>query len=150
MPRHECSQALWLESHISLCSPLSPVRRLSRILADLQHEIPRAALPPLRSEEETKEDAQQLTAAFEGIPVMTFWERDCDVDVVLRLDPTQRQSFQNVADMDGLLVIDLFVSGFPESGHRWTSMNEAAILLIPHINQFQSDGPDYSFDTDVD
>lgn len=81
---------------------------------------------------------------------MTFWERDCDVDVVLRLDPTQRQSFQNAADMDGLLVIDLFVSGFPESGHRWTSMNEAAILLIPHINQFQSDGPDYSFDTDVD
>jgi outer membrane protein TolC len=42
--------------------------------------------------------AQQLAAGFEGAPVTTFWEGDRDVKVVLRLDPTQRQSFQNLAD----------------------------------------------------
>jgi outer membrane protein TolC len=42
--------------------------------------------------------AQQLAAGFEGAPVTTFWEGDRDVKVVLRLDPTARQSFQNVAD----------------------------------------------------
>jgi multidrug efflux pump subunit AcrB/outer membrane protein TolC len=42
--------------------------------------------------------AQQLAAGFEGAPVTTFWEGDRGVDVVLRLDPDQRQSFQNVAD----------------------------------------------------
>jgi multidrug efflux pump subunit AcrB/outer membrane protein TolC len=42
--------------------------------------------------------AQQLAVGFEGAPVTTFWEGDRNVDVVLRLDPAQRQSFQNVAD----------------------------------------------------
>jgi outer membrane protein TolC len=43
--------------------------------------------------------AQQLAAGFEGAPMTTFWEGDRDVDVVLRLDPAERQSFQNVSDM---------------------------------------------------
>jgi multidrug efflux pump subunit AcrB/outer membrane protein TolC len=42
--------------------------------------------------------AQQLAAGFEGAPMTTFWEGDRGVDVVLRLDPSERQSFQNVAD----------------------------------------------------
>jgi multidrug efflux pump subunit AcrB/outer membrane protein TolC len=42
--------------------------------------------------------AQQLAAGFEGAPMTTFWEGDRDVDVVLRLDPEQRQSFQNVTE----------------------------------------------------
>ena len=42
--------------------------------------------------------AQQLAVGFEGAPVTTFWEGDRNVDVVLRLDPENRQSFQNVAD----------------------------------------------------
>ncbi len=42
--------------------------------------------------------AQQLAAGFEGAPMTTFWEGDRGVDVVLRLDPEQRQSFQNVSD----------------------------------------------------
>jgi multidrug efflux pump subunit AcrB/outer membrane protein TolC len=42
--------------------------------------------------------AQQLAAGFEGAPLTTFWEGDRDVDVVLRLDPADRQNFQNVAD----------------------------------------------------
>jgi len=42
--------------------------------------------------------AQQLAGSFEGAPMTTFWEGDRDVDVVLRLDPADRQSFANVAD----------------------------------------------------
>lgn len=42
--------------------------------------------------------AQQLAAGFEGAPATTFWEGDRAVNVVLRLDPSDRQSFQNVAD----------------------------------------------------
>jgi len=42
--------------------------------------------------------AQQLAAGFEGAPVTTYWEGDRDVDVVLRLDAADRQSFQNVSD----------------------------------------------------
>ena len=42
--------------------------------------------------------AQQLAVGFEGAPVTTFWEGDRGVDVVLRLDPAERQSFQNVTD----------------------------------------------------
>jgi outer membrane protein TolC len=42
--------------------------------------------------------AQQLAAGFEGAPVTTFWEGGRDVNVVLRLDPADRQSFQNVSD----------------------------------------------------
>jgi multidrug efflux pump subunit AcrB/outer membrane protein TolC len=40
--------------------------------------------------------AQQLAAGFEGAPATTFWEGDRAVDVVLRLDPSDRQSFQDV------------------------------------------------------
>jgi outer membrane protein TolC len=43
--------------------------------------------------------AQQLAVGFEGAPVTTLWEGDRGVDVVLRLDPAERRSFQNVADM---------------------------------------------------
>jgi outer membrane protein TolC len=42
--------------------------------------------------------AQQLAAGFEGAPVTTFWEGDRGVDVVLRLDPQNRQSFKDVSD----------------------------------------------------
>jgi multidrug efflux pump subunit AcrB/outer membrane protein TolC len=42
--------------------------------------------------------SQQLAVGFEGAPVTTFWEGDRGVDVVMRLDPAERQSFQNVAD----------------------------------------------------
>jgi multidrug efflux pump subunit AcrB/outer membrane protein TolC len=42
--------------------------------------------------------AQQLAAGFEGAPMTTFWEGDRGVDVVLRLDPNERQSFQNLSD----------------------------------------------------
>jgi len=42
--------------------------------------------------------SQQLAVGFEGAPVTTFWEGDRGVDVVMRLDPAQRQSFQDVAD----------------------------------------------------
>jgi outer membrane protein TolC len=42
--------------------------------------------------------SQQLAVGFEGAPVTTFWEGDRGVDVVLRLDPAERQSFQDVAD----------------------------------------------------
>jgi multidrug efflux pump subunit AcrB/outer membrane protein TolC len=42
--------------------------------------------------------AQQLAGSFEGAPMTTYWEGDRDVDVVLRLDPQDRQSFQNLGD----------------------------------------------------
>jgi multidrug efflux pump subunit AcrB/outer membrane protein TolC len=42
--------------------------------------------------------AQQLAAGFEGAPVTTLWEGNRDVDVVLRLNPSERQNFQNVTD----------------------------------------------------
>jgi multidrug efflux pump subunit AcrB/outer membrane protein TolC len=41
--------------------------------------------------------ARQLAGAFEGAPVTTYWEGDRDVNVVLRLDPSRRQTFDNVA-----------------------------------------------------
>lgn len=42
--------------------------------------------------------AQQLAVGFEGAPVATFWEGDRDIDVVLRLAPAERQTFNNVSD----------------------------------------------------
>jgi len=42
--------------------------------------------------------SQQLAAGFEGAPVTTFWEGDRNVDVVLRLNTADRQTFQNVED----------------------------------------------------
>ena len=41
--------------------------------------------------------AQQLAGGFEGAPLTTYWEGDRDVDVVLRLDSQDRQSFENLA-----------------------------------------------------
>src|SRR5882724_6015092 len=40
--------------------------------------------------------AGQLAGAFSGAPVTTFWEGDRQVNVLLRLDGDQRQSFDNV------------------------------------------------------
>ena len=42
--------------------------------------------------------ANELAGSFDGETVSTFWEGDRDVDIDLRLNPTQRQSFQNIAD----------------------------------------------------
>src|SRR5258708_7573188 len=42
--------------------------------------------------------ANQLAGAFSGAPVTTFWEGDRQVNVLLRLDADQRQSFDNVRD----------------------------------------------------
>jgi multidrug efflux pump subunit AcrB/outer membrane protein TolC len=42
--------------------------------------------------------AQQLAGGFEGAPMTTYWEGDRDVDVVLRLDAQDRQSFTNVEE----------------------------------------------------
>jgi multidrug efflux pump subunit AcrB len=49
--------------------------------------------------------ARQLAGSFEGVPVSTFWEGDRAVDIVLRLDATRRQSFDNIRDayLTGLL-----------------------------------------------
>jgi multidrug efflux pump subunit AcrB/outer membrane protein TolC len=42
--------------------------------------------------------ASELAGSFDGDTVSTFWEGDRDVDIDLRLDPSQRQTFQNVSD----------------------------------------------------
>lgn len=42
--------------------------------------------------------ANELAGSFDGDTVTTFWEGDRDVDIDLRLDPAQRQSFQNISD----------------------------------------------------
>jgi len=42
--------------------------------------------------------AQQLAGSFEGAPMTTYWEGDRDIDVVLRLDAADRQSFTSVSD----------------------------------------------------
>jgi len=42
--------------------------------------------------------ANELAGSFEGETVSTFWEGDRDVDIDLRLDPAQRQTFQNISD----------------------------------------------------
>lgn len=42
--------------------------------------------------------ANQLAAGFDGDTVTTFWEGDRDIDVDLRLDAGERQTFQNIAD----------------------------------------------------
>jgi multidrug efflux pump subunit AcrB/outer membrane protein TolC len=41
---------------------------------------------------------KELAGGFEGAPVTTYWEGDRDINVVLRLEPTRRQSFQDVSD----------------------------------------------------
>ena len=42
--------------------------------------------------------ANELAGSFDGETVSTFWEGDRDVDIDLRLDSAQRQSFQNISD----------------------------------------------------
>jgi multidrug efflux pump subunit AcrB len=42
--------------------------------------------------------ANELASDYDGNTVSTFWEGDRDVDIDLRLDPSQRQSFQNISD----------------------------------------------------
>ena len=42
--------------------------------------------------------AHQLAGSFDGDTVTTFWEGDRNVDVDLRLNPAQRQTFQNISD----------------------------------------------------
>jgi multidrug efflux pump subunit AcrB/outer membrane protein TolC len=42
--------------------------------------------------------AQQLAGGFEGTPLTTYREGDRNVNVVLRLNPENRQSFKDVAD----------------------------------------------------
>src|SRR5260370_4300705 len=42
--------------------------------------------------------ASQLAGAFSGAPVTTFWEGDRQVNVLLRLDADQRQSFDGVRE----------------------------------------------------
>ena len=42
--------------------------------------------------------ANELAGSFDGETVSTFWEGDRDVDINLRLDPAQRQSFQNISE----------------------------------------------------
>ena len=41
---------------------------------------------------------QVLAGGFEGEPVTTYWEGERDIAVALRLEPTRRQSFQDVSD----------------------------------------------------
>jgi outer membrane protein TolC len=42
--------------------------------------------------------ANELAGSFDGDTVSTFWEGDRDVDIDLRLDPAQRQTFKDVSD----------------------------------------------------
>jgi outer membrane protein TolC/preprotein translocase subunit SecF len=42
--------------------------------------------------------SQLLAGAFSGAPVSTFWEGDRAVNIVLRLDPQDRRSFEDVRD----------------------------------------------------
>ena len=43
--------------------------------------------------------SEELATGFEGLPATTAWEGDRDLDVLLRLDPEQRQNFRAVTDM---------------------------------------------------
>jgi multidrug efflux pump subunit AcrB len=43
--------------------------------------------------------SQELAAGFEGLPATTAWEGDRNLDVLLRLDPTQRDNFGSVKAM---------------------------------------------------
>ena len=42
--------------------------------------------------------ANELAGSFDGETVSTFWEGDRDVDINLRLNPAQRQTFQNISE----------------------------------------------------
>jgi multidrug efflux pump subunit AcrB/outer membrane protein TolC len=43
--------------------------------------------------------SQELAAGFEGLPATTVWEGDRNLDVLLRLDPAQRDNFRSVKEM---------------------------------------------------
>jgi multidrug efflux pump subunit AcrB len=43
--------------------------------------------------------SQELAAGFEGLPATTAWEGDRNLEVLLRLDPAQRDDFRSVKDM---------------------------------------------------
>jgi multidrug efflux pump subunit AcrB len=43
--------------------------------------------------------SRELAAGFEGLPATTAWEGDRNLDVLLRLDPAQRDGFRSVKDM---------------------------------------------------
>jgi multidrug efflux pump subunit AcrB/outer membrane protein TolC len=43
--------------------------------------------------------SQELAAGFDGLPATTAWEGDRNLDVLLRLDPVQRDNFRSVKDM---------------------------------------------------
>jgi multidrug efflux pump subunit AcrB/outer membrane protein TolC len=43
--------------------------------------------------------SRELAAGFEGVPATTAWEGDRNLDVLLRLDPAQRDNFRAVNDM---------------------------------------------------
>jgi multidrug efflux pump subunit AcrB/outer membrane protein TolC len=43
--------------------------------------------------------SQELAAGFEGLPATSAWEGDRKLDVLLRLDPAQRDNFRSVKDM---------------------------------------------------
>ena len=43
--------------------------------------------------------SRELAAGFEGLPATTAWEGDRNLDVLLRLDPVQRDNFRSVKDM---------------------------------------------------
>ncbi len=43
--------------------------------------------------------AQKLAGSFLGAPVSTYWEGHRAIDIVLRLDPESRRSFEDVADI---------------------------------------------------
>ena len=43
--------------------------------------------------------SRELAAGFEGLPATTAWEGDRNLDVLLRLDPAQRENFRSVKDM---------------------------------------------------
>lgn len=43
--------------------------------------------------------AEELASGFDGLPATTAWEGDRSLDVLLRLDPTDRTNFRSVNDM---------------------------------------------------
>jgi len=66
--------------------------------------------------------ARQLAGGFEGAPVTTYWEGDRDVPVVLRLEPSRRQSFKDVANtyvMSPLTGVRVPVGSIAELTPEW-------------------------------
>jgi len=82
---------------------LRHTRGASYIATDWHEEVWQAGLN-VREEEASRLGlthaaiAQQLAAGFEGDPVATYWEGDRAIDLVLRFNQADRQSFANLAD----------------------------------------------------